>query len=293
VLYLQRFNAQRLSGDLQAALDGLAEARQRYPQEARFYSYPAQILIQAGQPLGALPLVHQAIEAGLPQSGLENVAGQLLGVAVEAYVHNQVVEARQILEPLSSWLPGNAWIMSAAAYVLTGEGRLDEAEKLLRQAMAVSSPSDEVYSICLCDVGYIQLLRGLWDAAVSSFQEVLQVVDYERAFLRIAFWHRGRMIPDYKAHPTRSVSTHWGAKANLVALALAQQNLEHAQQVAVQLHEHTQQACTSNMILGCVALAKGNDDIVRIYWGSARDCAGEQGEVDLIQHWLEELPDNG
>ncbi len=290
VLYLQRFNAQRRNKDLGAAIAGLSEARAEFPRDARFYIFSVPLFVQANLTAQAVELLPLAARAGLPDGDLDQLRDILFNSAVELYLDGQVSKALKIFEPLIAWQPDNTQISSATAYVLTGEGALERAETLLHQAIQATSTEDVLYGMCLCDLGYIQLLRGQEQLAQDTFQTVLQVDNYDEAFLRIGFWHNGQIIPDYKAHPTRSVSTHWGAKANLIALALSQQDIEQAQQMAEQLHEHTQQSCTSNMILGTVAWAKKEYPVARRFWETASECAEDQGEVDLIQTWLGELP---
>jgi tetratricopeptide (TPR) repeat protein len=287
VLFLQRFNAQRRSGNIDGALAGLAEARARFPKDERFYVFPVRLLVQAGQPLKALEILHAALQAELAVNGLEEILKSLVASAVELYKSGDTPSARRIFEDLAESLPGLNQATIATAYILTGEGEYDRAVELLRSAL--ENAGVEERGVCLCDLGYIQLLRSEYRQAEETFQAALQAPDSE-AILRIAFWYQREMIPDFEPHPTRSVSTHWAATANLVALALAQQNLAAAQEIASQLHQHHQQSCTSHAILGCVALQEGNAKAARQAWVSAMGCAEDLDEFDLLKRWLDALP---
>lgn len=286
VLFLQRFNAQQRSGQLEEAVNGLSEARREFPEDERFTIFPIHLLIQSGQPLKALELVDPALFASLSGEALGQIFQELMNAGIELYQSSDYPKALKVFETLAEYFRGVTRIHTALAYFLTGDGELGRAEEQLNLALGGADPEER--GICLCDLGYIQLLRGHFDQAENTLQEVLELPDSD-AFLRIAFWMDGQLLPDYKPHPTRSVSTHWGSIANLAALALTRGDLAGGQMIADQLHEHSQHACTSNMILGCVAYANSQMTEARQAWEAARGCAEDQAEVDLIQSWLARL----
>jgi tetratricopeptide (TPR) repeat protein len=287
VLFLQWFNALRRGGQVEAALAGLSQARRKFPQDGRFYLYPVILLLQCGQPLRALELVKPALEANLPGVVREEITARLMQAGIDLYQQGDTRSARAIIETLAVQMGGDPRLDTAAAFMLTGDGELDGAEELLQRAMGKSEP--EWLGICLCDLGYIQLLRSQFEQAKETLCQVLQQPDL-RAFLRIAFWINGRLEADYQPHPVRSASTHWVAAANLAALALAGNDRNTAQEYADQLLLDSQNRCTANLVQGCVAFAAGQASAARQAWEVALSCTEAQGETELLNGWLSLLP---
>jgi tetratricopeptide (TPR) repeat protein len=286
VLFMQRFSAQLHMDMVGKALQGMEEARAQLPGDERFYYYPAQILAREEGIEPAEKLLQRGLESGaLSQDEWLRGLHLIAHIGVELYLRGEVQKALDIFTRLVELAPQEPRFLNNFAYVCIGEGDFEAAEGPLKRVLEIGDP--EMRAIALNDIGYVRLLQERLEETETYLEQALSEEEMG-AFLRVAFWLNGQFIPDYLPHPSRSISTHLAARANLATQALARGNIEQATQLIDRILENAPSQPVGYELAGFLALAQGNRDKAKQAWGKAVEYA-EDLEREAVAAWLAQL----
>lgn len=121
---------------------------------------------------------------------------------------------RPALERLREAFPENLEVATRLAFVAIGEGRLAEAEEILRTMV---DRQDDRGAFSLSELGYLRLVRGDLKEAEEILQKALAKVRSSStwsAVLHVAAWKNGAVVPGPKL-PRRTRDLKGAIEANL------------------------------------------------------------------------------
>lgn len=287
VLLIQQFTALLHMGRIDEALDRMGDARKIFPNDVRYYLYPANVLLKIDRPAEAMVIVKQAVDQQLlSEPEKQELLHQLANAAISRYVMGDIAISKEIFEVLAQMTPCESRFNTAYGYILIGESELAQAEAFFLREL--ENEQGESKGILYNDLGYIHLLQGQYDQAEKDFSTALNDEDTP-AFLRVAYWVNGMLLPDYCPHPSRSSSIHLVALANQMALHLAQNNLARAGEVLKIMQVYQQEALLTLQAWGCLALAQGDPAKAREVWNHALRSAQDPREQKMMVDWLESI----
>lgn len=233
VLYLQKAAALLAKGQEEEALKAFVEARTEFPKDWRFYIYPMQLLYMKGDLEEALHILQEAQS----HFDLREKKDDLIILGINLYPH-QARQFYQWLKALRDMIGESSRLLNALGFTALGEGDLDIAEESWQKALkSAETPEDRLMT--LVDLLYLYILQRQWDKAIQSAkvaQSLMKQADSSvEAYLRIAFFFQGRIVPDYAPHPKRSIPLKVGLLANQMTLELAQGHLNKARSTLTKL----------------------------------------------------------
>ena len=304
------------------AEEGLARLDQlcvEFPAEERFTHFDVSLLNRLGRAEDALRVLDRADGAGLAMDGnlaplryealhllgrsdeakafvapmlteqRERRLDALAGIGISLYGRGRVEASRAIFEQLLEFAPYASRFANNLAFILTGEGKLEQAEQCYAQALEMPD-SDAWRHLILVNLGYVYLLQGDYLRADECLRTGVSLVGEEDgAILRVAYWRDDRVRPDDLAHPSQFMPVRVGARANMVTLALAQGQVEEAEALARQMVDEIPDAPWGHKVLGWVLHGKGDLDGARQAWERALERAKDSQEREVLARWIEAL----
>jgi tetratricopeptide (TPR) repeat protein len=300
-------------------LNHLEELRHEFPAEERFVQIQVSVLRDLGRGEDALRVLDEACQEntalreslaplryeilhllGRPDEAWDFIQPmvesrkerlQVLGdIGTSLYAGGAVEAARTVFEQLHSVAPDVARFACNLGFILTGEGRLLEAEANLLRALEATD-SEDIRALVLANLGYLYLIQHNFARSDESLcQAVYLATEEERAIVRIAYWQAGEVLPDFVPHPTRWLPVKTAAEANRVTLALAQGEPEEAENLAHQMAREAPDEPWGYAMLGWVMRDRERFDEARQAWGAALHRAANPQDQEAIERWLQFLP---
>jgi tetratricopeptide (TPR) repeat protein len=303
------------------ALKQMRIARRQFPTERRLFESQVMLLIVFEEYERALDVLQEACEVEvLPDDQLaalrfeilhrlgrrdeawsivepmiatcvEEALAVLAGVALHVYEEREFNTASSIYEQLHSYAPNKPGIANNLGFLVTGQGRLEEARQLFEWVLDVEDIGD-LRPVVLANLGYLHVLEGALSDAEICLQGALKCEEVdEEAILRIAYWDEGRLVPDPVQYPTRWLPIWMAVQANQVTLALAQNQSEEAERMAREIISRAPDAAWGYVMLGSVLRAKANWEGTRQAWHQAIELTTNRQDRESLEHWLELLPE--
>jgi tetratricopeptide (TPR) repeat protein len=315
-LYLQAVESLLQLGRTGDALEKLGEARREFPTGEHLLEIEVSVLNTLGRAQQALQVWQEAASAGLKMEGslpplyfeTLHLAGhaaearsfvqpmllhdrerrlQLLGRAgLSLYERGQIAAALSVFEQLADIAPDMPQFASNLGFLLTGEGRLPEAEAFLARA---KSGQDEAASeaLVLANLGYLYLIQDRLAQAAGFLEQAEAAAPEEAvAILRVAVWRAGRVSTDPVPHPTRWLSIRSAARANLVTLKLAQGRVSEAAALAAQMIGDEPDEAWGYAIQGWVHQAAADHAAAKQSWSMALDRTVDEQDQAALRQWL-------
>jgi len=320
VLYLQRFNAHLGLNHIDDALDEMQKARQISPHEGRFYTYPAQLLRGLGEVKKSAQLIKEANQARL-QGALSDEFIELLihiflrsenykdfldlldpqwsadfptimtSLGYRCYMNDEVEFAKNIFVHLHKHMPSDPDIATNLAFIHTGDGEYDKAEKLLLKAIGAKDNEDK--SLANCNLGYIYLVTGKTKDAQKCFTTVLETAnDEQKIVVRVGITPSAPSEICCTPHPVQSMPLKLAANANLIAVYLQEQNAKQAEKLAKQIIKSHPEYSITYQVMGSVNRFSGDNSSAVKNWKKALEISEDPIERDMIQEWLTEIEDS-
>ena len=313
VLYQQRFNAALKLGKVDVALAELDEARKVFPGNSALYHYPVQILTELGSFEEARLLIDMAFDNGLEKDHLllayyfrilhllnrpeeaedilqtrqlekqPELMDNLVSQAVQLYEEGDPRTALVMFNQLLSLSPDDPGLLNAVSFISIGEGDLETAEQSLNRSLNIED--SDYRGISLNNLGYLYILKDRLDEVESAFRSAL-ILDDMDAFLRVAYFHDGKLVPEYTPHPTRSLTTHTAAQANLCTLSLMVGEIKSASSLVDQIIDTHPDESIGYEVLGCVRLFEGDIDNAINAWENALNYANYEEEREFLMAWI-------
>lgn len=315
VLYLQKFNAHLGLNHIDDALEEMQKSRQLLPHEGRFYSYPAELLRGLGEVKKAAQLVEEAKRSGVlgafsvdllvrillesenyadlwsllgPQWD-NNLSEFITGLGYEYYMKDEVRIAKNIFINVHERLPSDSGIATNLAFIHTGEGEYDQAEKLLLQALK----GKDNKSLANCNLGYLYLFTGKIKEAKKCFAAVLETAsDDQKAVVRVGITPSDPSEICCTSHPVQLLPLKLASNANLVAVHLQEGNTKQAEKLAKQILKSWAEFGIAYQVMGSVDRFMGNNPSAVKNWEKALELSADPSERDMIQEWLSEIEDS-
>jgi tetratricopeptide (TPR) repeat protein len=315
VLYLQQFRVSLNLGRLNEGLDVLTQGRRQFPKDERFYETAVQIYQQINRPQDALDVLDEIQQTdsstrdrlipirymllhqlGKPDEAWSLVKDQfkkrkqtrldmLAGAGVQLYTSGHYQSAQRVFEQLSKIAPDDIRLRTNLGYLLIGEKDLEKAEAHFKYVIE-KAPKDDFGLIAHCNLGFVRILQNRLDEARKEFENVLQTASTEKkAILRVAFFWKGHIIPDYSPHPSRSIELYHAAQANLIAISLAEGDLKQAQERFDAL-ENSCSDLLKGQVLACILAASSKSTGAKKTLKQALDLAQHPAEKQMINTWL-------
>jgi len=292
-------------------------ARELIPGNRHFYLYPAQKLSELGRPQEALDLLdstdkprlqrlfepyryHLLHQMGRAEEAWEYILPKLQDspdekidilaqVGVNFYSDGNRSSARAIYEQLLTFKPDNPRLMNNYGYILMGEGKIDEAESLFIRVIQ-EDHSDVNPLISKCNLAYIYSLKGEFVNVSDLIDQILSSnFASSGATLRVPFWFDGEIHPDPAKFPGREITLEMAALGCGVAAALAQGNIEKADELNDALLVKEFEDPMPLICEGCVQSAKGNQEEAVDAFTEAIKMSENEEEKSILQNWVEKL----
>lgn len=292
-------------------------ARELIPGNRHFYLYPAQKLSELGRPQEALDLLDSTDKPRLQrlfepyryrllhQMGRAEEAWEyifpklqdspdekidiLAQVGVNFYSDGDRSSAMAIYEQLLTFQPDNPRLMNNYGYILMGEGEIDEAEALFIKVIQ-EDHSDVNTLISKCNLAYIFSIRNKIDQVFNLVNDILSSdVSNVSATLRVPFWFQGEIHPDPAQFPGREITLEMAALGCGVAVALAQENIEKADELNDALLVKDFEDPLPLICEGCVQAAKNNDEESIEAFTQAIEMSENKEEITILKNWVEIL----
>ena len=317
VLYLQKFNAHLGLNHIDDALEEMQKSRQLLPHEGRFYSYPAELLRGLGEVKKAAQLIEEAKRAGVlsafsvdllvrillesesyadlwsllsPQWD-NNLSEFITGLGYEYYMKDEVGIAKNIFINVHERLPSDLGIATNLAFIHTGEGEYNQAEKLLLQALKGKDKEDK--SLANCNLGYLYLVTGKIKEAKKCFAAVLETAsDDQEAVVRVGITPSDPSEICCTSHPVQLLPLKLASNANLVAIHLQEGNAKQAEKLSKQILKSWAEFGITYQVMGSVDRFMGNNPSAVKNWEKALELSADPSERDMIQEWLSEIEDS-
>ena len=317
VLYLQKFNAHLGLNQIDNALEEMQKSRQLLPHEGRFYSYPAELLRGLGEVKKAAQLVEEAKQANVlsafsvdllvrillesenyadlwslldPQWD-NNLSGFMTGLGYEYYMKDEVKIAKNIFIHVHERLPSDSGIATNLAFIHTGDGEYDQAEKLLLLALKGKDKEDK--SLANCNLGYLYLITGKIKEAKKCFAAVIESAsDDQEAVVRVGITPSDPSEICCTPHPVQLLPLKLAANANLVAVHLQEDNAKQAEKLAKQIIKSWAEFGITYQVMGSVDRFTGDNPSAVKNWEKALELSTDPAERNMIQEWLSEVEDS-
>ena len=315
MLYYQRFRALLNMGKVAESLETLSQGRKLFPKDERFYSVAAQLYQQLDRPEEGLSVLIEAQKAGFSAGGRfiplhymllhqvgrskeawELVKGQfktrkesrvdsLIDMGIQLYSSSHYQAARNVFEQLLSVAKDDIRLQTDLAFVLVGEGDLEKAEAHFEKVISCCT-DDEFGVLAHCNLGFTRILQNRLEEAKAEFNTVLKSTDpKQEAILRVAYWWKKQIIPDYAPHPNRFIKLLQAAQVNLIAIALAQGDLASAQAGFETLQASCPEPLLSE-VQACILAADGKPTEAKKALKRALASAENLAEQKMINIWL-------
>jgi tetratricopeptide (TPR) repeat protein len=157
--------------------------------------------------------------------------------------------------------------------------------------LSVDSQHD-VLALALVDLAYLDLLKNQPDAAIEHLERAKPIMlPRDRALMRVAYWYRGQVEPDYHDHPSGFMLVSTAVSANLVSAHLAVGRAEAAQELAQHMIDSRPNSRWGYKMLGLVLSALSDSDGARRAWLRASELAQKFGDEQAqVARWIAELP---
>ena len=319
-LYLQTIESLFQLDRSEDALAQLRKARREFPTEERLLQIEVAALHRLGRFEQALKVWHQARDAGLRLEGnlaplyyeTLHLAGhpdeaksfvqpllaegkerrlEILGqVGLSLYERGYLIAARTVFEQMHEFAPENARFASNLGFILTGEGRLSEAEALFTAARERFDETDR-RALVWANLGYLHLIQEQEAQAAECLEQAeSRAAEGDSAILRMAYWQDGHVLPDPVPYPTRWVAVRMAVKANQVTLALAQGRPEEAKALAQQMLTDSPDAPWGYTMLGWVRYVSSDFEGARQEWEQALERTKDPQDRDILVQRLKSLP---
>ncbi len=314
VLYIQKFNAHLGLHKTDEALREIEEARKILPNESRFYTYPAQLLLGLGNIDSAEKILDLAEETGnvdyfplelrikilletrrfkkawkwldpIMDQGFNNL---LVALAYQYYNKHENDIARNIFEHLVDMYPDTPELASPLAFLLTGYGEYKKAESLLLMSLKNKELTDE--ALVKCNLGYIYMATNKLDQAKAYFQEVLATAEASQsAIARIGFWRNQGSEFCCISFPALDLPLTLVAKANLIAIDLQDRNIKEAENLIQKIIDQYPETSLTYQLLGSIQYAKNKLPAATKNWKKALKLTTDDAERKMIEGWLDDL----
>jgi tetratricopeptide (TPR) repeat protein len=301
------------------ALAHLGQLRRQLPTEERLTQFQVQMLKELGRPEQALNVLDEAHEAGVRLDGAlaplryetlhllnrpneawdfiqpllatqtEHRLDVLGNIGVSFYTQGRVQAAQSVFEQLSEFAPQLSRFACNLGFILTGEGKLSEAERHLLRALDLPD-NEDTSPLVLANLGYLYLIQGDYTKAEASLQQAASLAaEQQEGILRIAYWQDGQVVPDFTPHPTYWILVRAAAQANQVTLAMAGHQIEEAEALARKMVQANPDASWGYKMLGWVLCTESKVDEARNAWESALHYVTVSQEKGIIEQWLKGL----
>ena len=301
------------------ALDQLETIRRQFPADERLLHIQVSALNDRGRSEKALGVLDEAQVAGRAadsslaplryetlhlvgkpdeawafiQPALEGQAEHRLDVlgaiGVSLYERENIEAARAVFEQLSAFAPHAHRFDCNLGFILVGEGDIDGAKQCLSR-MLEASDNPLWNALALANLGYLHLVQGDHSAAEEALERAEALVPEEStAILRIAYWRKGQVVPDFTRHPTRWVPMRTAIMANQVTLALAQGRVKEAEALARRMMEQATDEPWGYEMLGWVLSTTNRFEEARDAWETAHRTAASPQAKRVIEDWLQSL----
>lgn len=268
------------------ALERLEELRKEYPKAEQFAMMEVQTFLDLDRPAEALQVLNQAHAQGIPDDGnlapLRYATLHFLGRGEEAlsfiepqlvvgreyrlnilsnlgllfYQQGKVPVAQAIFAQVCDLAPDSALHLHRLGFVLAGQNDPLVAKDYLSRVLQLPD-SDDLRSIILTDLAYLDLLQGQYDEAVEKLTQATHLTSPDdQAILRVAYWENGRATPDAERFPTVFMPVRVAIKANLVTAELGRRNPARARLLAEELIAESPDSSWGPKCLGWVLEAE-------------------------------------
>ena len=302
------------------ALEFAGVARELIPENRHFYLYPAQKLADLGRPNESLALLdstndpklekyfepyrylllHKVNHIDEAKTYIEpklrefpEKADLLADLATDKYLNDERNLAISITSQLLSLFPGKLRFKTNLGYMYLGESAFDRAEPLLIDVINSENvgKDEEIFAfIARCNLLYLYIIQGHFEKT-ATLLEILLNSDKakEEATLRVPFWFQGEIHSDPAQFPGRDITMEMAALGCGIAAALAQDDLERAEQYYSELSSKETDNPLTLVCLGTLEIEKGNKKQAIIAWEKAIEVSNNEEEISILKNWVELL----
>jgi tetratricopeptide (TPR) repeat protein len=321
-LYEQEISALLHLGQFDEVLQRLADNQQRFPYVRRFADMRANLLLMEKRYAEALSVVEAAQKDGIRMLPLEYLLLHLLGradeawtrvqpdiegvapdvqarrldtlgdAALKAYVRNEFDAAYTIFKQLHEFALDDPRLLNNLGFMLIGRGDLALAEQRLAQVLQ-SSGGEDWQAMAALNLAYLYLIQDRYadaDRALSTAQASLDQQPEAGSVNRVAYWHDGKVLPEYTAFPMAFYPLQLSIWANKATLHLVHGEPAEAEALAHRIVDAAPEASLGYRVLGWVLLAKDQPEAARDAWQRAQECARHPAEQEALTTWLADLP---
>ena len=211
----------------------------------------------------------------------------------DKYLNDERNLAISITSQLLSLFPGKLRFKTNLGYMYLGESAFDRAEPLLIDVINSENvgKDEEIFAfIARCNLLYLYIIQGHFEKT-ATLLEILLNSDKakEEATLRVPFWFQGEIHSDPAQFPGRDITMEMAALGCGIAAALAQDDLERAEQYYSELSSKETDNPLTLVCLGTLEIEKGNKKQAIIAWEKAIEVSNNEEEISILKNWVELL----